>query len=30
LFSPVVEKLLELLRQSPVAQADETGWRIDC
>ena len=29
LFSPVVEKLLELLRQSPVAQADETGWRID-
>lgn len=29
LFEPVVAQLLELLRQSPVVQADETGWRID-
>jgi hypothetical protein len=29
LFEPVVEELLELLRQSPVVQADETGWRIN-
>jgi transposase len=29
LFAPVVEKLWELLRQSPVVQGDETGWRID-
>jgi hypothetical protein len=28
LFAPVVDELLEL-RQSPVVQADETGWRID-
>jgi hypothetical protein len=28
LFAPVVEELLELLRQSPVVQGDETGWRI--
>ena len=29
LFEPVVQELLELLRQSPVVQGDETGWRID-
>jgi transposase len=29
LFAPVVEELFELLRNSPVAQGDETGWRID-
>jgi transposase len=29
LFAPVVEELLELLRQSPVVQGDETGWRIN-
>jgi transposase len=29
LFAPVVEKLWELLRQSPVVQGDETGWRIN-
>jgi hypothetical protein len=29
LFEPVVEQLLELLRKSPVAQGDETGWRIN-
>src|SRR5579864_9053492 len=29
LFEPVVEQLLELLRQSPVVQGDETGWRIN-
>jgi transposase len=29
LFAPVVEELLELLRNSPVVQGDETGWRID-
>ena len=29
LFAPVVEELFALLRQSPVAQGDETGWRID-
>jgi hypothetical protein len=29
LFAPVVEELFELLRQSPVVQGDETGWRID-
>jgi hypothetical protein len=29
LFAPVVEQLLELLRQSPVVQGDETGWRIN-
>jgi hypothetical protein len=29
LFAPVVEELQELLRQSPVVQGDETGWRID-
>jgi Zn-finger nucleic acid-binding protein len=28
-FDPVVKELLELLRQSPVVHADETGWRID-
>ncbi len=28
LFAPVVEELFELLRQSPVVQGDETGWRI--
>jgi transposase len=27
LFAPVVEQLWELLRQSPVVQGDETGWR---
>lgn len=29
LFAPVVDELPELLRQSPVVQGDETGWRID-
>src|SRR5947209_10706324 len=29
LFAPVVQKLWELLRQSPVVQGDETGWRIN-
>jgi hypothetical protein len=29
LFEPVVEELLQLLRQSPVVGGDETGWRID-
>jgi transposase len=29
LFAPVVEELLERLRQSPVVQGDETGWRIN-
>jgi Transposase IS66 family len=29
LFAPVVDELLDLLRQSPVVQGDETGWRID-
>jgi transposase len=29
LFAPVVEQLWVLLRQSPVVQGDETGWRID-
>jgi len=29
LFDPVVEKLFEILRASPVIHADETGWRID-
>lgn len=29
LFAPVVEKLLTLLRDSDLVQADETGWRID-
>ena len=29
LFAPVVEELLELLRQSPVVPGDETGWRIN-
>lgn len=29
LFEPVVEQLLELLRQSAVVQGDETGWRIN-
>jgi transposase len=29
LFEPVVDELLEMLRESPVVQADETGWRID-
>jgi hypothetical protein len=29
LFAPVVEELWTLLRQSPVVQGDETGWRID-
>ena len=29
LFAPVVDQLLELLRQSPVVQGDETGWRIN-
>lgn len=29
LFEPVVDELLELLRQSPVVQGDETGWRIN-
>ena len=29
LFTPVVEELLELLRNSAVVQGDETGWRIN-
>jgi transposase len=29
LCAPVVQKLLEILRQSPVVFADETGWRIN-
>ncbi len=29
LFAPVVEELLTLLRNSPVVQGDETGWRIN-
>jgi transposase len=29
LGAPVVRKLLEILRQSPVVFGDETGWRID-
>lgn len=29
LFAPVVQRLWELLRASPVVQGDETGWRID-
>ncbi len=29
LFEPVVEELLERLRNSPVVQGDETGWRIN-
>jgi hypothetical protein len=29
LFEPVVEELLERLRNSPVVGADETGWRIN-
>ena len=29
LFTPVVDKLFELLRQSPVIGGDETGWRIN-
>lgn len=29
LFEPVVDELLERLRQSPVVQGDETGWRIN-
>jgi len=29
LFEPVVEELLERLRDSPVVQGDETGWRIN-
>lgn len=29
LFDPVVTRLLELLREEPLVQADETGWRID-
>ena len=29
LFEPIVEKLFELLRHSPVVQGDETGWRIN-
>jgi len=29
LFAPVVDELFDLLRQSPVVQGDETGWRID-
>lgn len=28
-FAPVVDDLLALLRDSPVVQGDETGWRID-
>lgn len=27
--APVVEQLLELLKQAPVVQGDETGWRIN-
>jgi hypothetical protein len=29
LFEPVIEELLERLRNSPVVQGDETGWRIN-
>jgi transposase len=29
LFEPVVEELLQRLRNSPVVQGDETGWRLD-
>lgn len=29
LFSPIVQKLLAILRESPVVHADETGWRIN-
>jgi hypothetical protein len=29
LFAAVVDELWEILRASPVAQGDETGWRID-
>jgi len=29
LFAPVVQEFLELLRQSNIVHADETGWRID-
>lgn len=29
LFDPVVQQLFEILRESPVIHADETGWRID-
>lgn len=29
LFEPVVEELLTRLRNSPVVQGDETGWRIN-
>jgi Transposase IS66 family/zinc-finger binding domain of transposase IS66 len=29
LFAPVVDQLLEILRNSPVVQGDETGWRIN-
>lgn len=29
LFDPVVQKLFQILRESPVIHADETGWRID-
>jgi transposase len=29
LFEPVVEELFERLRNSPVVQGDETGWRIN-
>ena len=29
LFEPVVEELLNRLRNSPVVQGDETGWRIN-
>jgi transposase len=29
LFAPVVDELFELLRQSPVVQGDETGWRVN-
>lgn len=29
LFAPIVPRLLAMLRESPVVQADETGWRIN-
>jgi hypothetical protein len=29
LFAPVVKKLLAILRESPLVQGDETGWRIN-
>lgn len=29
LFEPIVEELFEKLRNSPVVQGDETGWRIN-